>query len=427
MSKVRIKLPPKLIPIFQGKADIRGAHGGRGSSKTRTFATMAAWKGIEFAQAGMAGVIVCGREFQNSLADSSFAEIKAAIQEDPELLKRYDLGDKYIRTLDRNIDFVFAGLRHNLGSIKSKSRIRLLWVDEAETVSEYAWEIIMPTVREEGSEIWVTWNPELEDSATHKRFRVDPPDGSKIVEMNWRDNPWFPARLKRQRLEDKKKRPESYEWIWGGGFRTYVEGAYWSADLLKCKEEGRIGKVEADPLMTYRAFWDIGGTGAKADATSIWIAQFVGKRVNVLDHYTAQGQPLSTHIDWLKSSGYGEALCVLPHDGKTKDRIHSVSFESALGDAGFSTAVIPNQGTGAAKMRVEAARDLFDQIWFHADTTEAGRRSLGWYHEKKDEQRGIGLGPDHDWSSHDADSFGLMCVAHNEQTTPVDFKVTFAM
>jgi phage terminase large subunit len=111
------------------------------------------------------------------------------------------------RTRDRKIDFAFIGLRHNLASVKSKALIRLLWVDEAEPVSETAWMTAIPTVREDGSEIWATWNPERKNSATHKRFRLDPPEGAKIVQMNWRDNPWFPQTLDKTRREDKAKRP----------------------------------------------------------------------------------------------------------------------------------------------------------------------------------------------------------------------------
>ena len=170
--------------------------------------------------------------------------------------------------------------------------------------------------------------------------------------------------------------------------------------------------------MTIRAIWDIGGTGAKADACAIWIAQFIGLQIRVLDYYEAVGQPLATHVAWLREKGYGNALCVLPHDGSTHDKVYDVSYESALGQAGFETQVVPNQGKGAAKLRIEAARRLFPSIWFNAATTEAGRDALGWYHEKKsDDDRNIGLGAEHDWSSHGADAFGLMCVAYEEPQT----------
>lgn len=415
MSVVKLELPPKLIPVFSGPARYRGAYGGRGSAKTRTFAKMAAVQGMRFAKEGKDGIIVCGREFMNSLDESSLAEVKAAIASEPWLASSYDVGEKYVRTKDRRISFDFIGLRHNLDSIKSRARIRLLWVDEAEPVSETAWSKAIPTVREDGAEIWATWNPERKNSATHKRFRLDPPSESKIVELNWRDNPWFPDFLNKTRLEDQKKRPDQYEHIWEGDFVTVVEGAYYAALLTEAKQQGRIGNVAKDPLMTIRAIWDIGGTGAKADACAIWIAQFIGKEIRVLDYYEAVGQPLAVHVQWLRERGWGKALCFLPHDGSTHDKVYDVSYESALRDAGFEVRVVPNQGKGAAKLRIEAARRLFPSIWFNAATTEAGRDALGWYHEKKsDDERNIGLGPEHDWSSHGADAFGLMCVAYED-------------
>ncbi len=391
----------------------RGSYGGRGSAKTRTFAKMAAVRGAMFGDAGITGVVVCGREFMNSLADSSFAEVKAAIAEEPWLAAKYDVGESYIRTKDGRVEFAFIGLRRSLMSLKSKSRILILWVDEAEQVSEDAWMIVDPTVREEESEIWVTWNPGRKKSATHLRFRADPPPMSKIVEMNWRDNPWFPNKLNIKRLADAEKRPDQYDHVWEGDFVTVVEGAYYARSLSEAKQKGRIGNVSADPLMTLRAIWDIGGTGAKADACAIWIAQFVGREIRVLDYYEAVGQPLATHVQWLREHKYDKALCILPHDGATNDKVFDVSYESALRQAGFEVMVIPNQGKGAAKMRIESARRLFPSIWFNASTTEPGRDALGWYHEKKsDDERNVGLGPEHDWSSHGADAFGLMCVAY---------------
>lgn len=419
MTTVQIKLPPKLIPVFSGEARYRGAYGGRGSAKTRTFAKMAAVRGVMWAKAGESGVILGGREYMNSLADSSMAEIKAAIESEPWLNAEYDIGETYIRTKDRRIEFSFVGLtKRALDSIKSKARIKLLWVDEAEPVSETAWQKAIPSVREHDSEIWVTWNPERKQSATHKRFRLDPPAGAKIVEMNFTDNPWFPAVLETERREDKAKRPDTYDHVWEGDFVSIINGAYYGPGLKDAKREGRIGNLSADPLMSKRAFWDIGGTGAKADACAIWIVQFVGREIRVLDYYEAQGQPLAVHVAWLREHGYEKAEMILPHDGVQGDKVYDASYQSALQAAGFSVTVIPNQGAGAAMLRVEAGRRLFPSIWFNEKTTEGGREALGWYHERKDEKRDIGLGPSHDWSSHAADAFGLMCVAYEKPRAP---------
>ena len=372
---------------------------------------MSAVHGLRCGMAGQEGQILCAREFMNSLEESSLEEVRSAIASEPFLAAYYEVGEKFIRSKDGRIHYTFSGLRHNLDSIKSKARILLCWVDEAEPVSEEAWRKLIPTIREEGSEIWLTWNPERKNSATHKRFREDPPDGAKIVEMNWRDNPWFPATLAAERLEDMRKRPDQYEHVWEGDFVTVNEGAYYAALIATARKDGRIGKVARDPLMTIRAIWDIGGTGAKADACAIWIAQFVGREIRWLDYYEAQGQPLATHVEWLRSSGYGGALCILPHDGRTNDRVHDVSFESALRAAGFEVQVIANQGAGAAMKRVEAARRLFPAMWFD-EKCQPGIDAIGWYHEKRDDARGIGLGPEHDWSSHGADAFGLGAVAY---------------
>jgi phage terminase large subunit len=237
-----------------------------------------------------------------------------------------------------------------------------------------------------------------------------------VVNANWRDNPWFGAELEQERLDCLRMTPDDYEHVWEGGYVTVASGAYFAKHLTAAKAESRIGRVAADPLMTLRLFVDIGGTGAKADSFVIWVAQFIGKEIRWLDYYEAQGQPLATHLNWLRSKGYtpDRAQFWLPHDGSTQDKVFDVSYESALRAAGYQVTVIPNQGKGAASARIEAARRLFPSMWFNAETTEPGRDALGWYHEKRDEARGIGLGPEHDWASHGADAFGLGCVAYEE-------------
>lgn len=220
MSKARIELPPKLIPVFSGPARYRGAYGGRGSAKTRSFALMTAVRAYMFAEAGVSGVILSAREYMNSLEESSMEEIKQAIRSVPWLDAYFDIGEKYIRTKNKRVSYVFAGLRHNLDSIKSKARILIAWVDEAENVSKTAWVKLTPTVRESGSEIWITWNPEKDGSPTDDRFRKNPPVGAKIVELNHADNPWFPEVLDQERLSDRDRLDDqTYAWIWDGAYR----------------------------------------------------------------------------------------------------------------------------------------------------------------------------------------------------------------
>jgi phage terminase large subunit len=242
------------------------------------------------------------------------------------------------------------------------------------------------------------------------------PSNAVVVRANWSDNPWFPGVLEQERLDCLKNTPDQYDHIWEGGYATVLAGAYYAQSLAQAKLEKRVGRVAFDPLIRVRIFCDLGGTGAKADAFAMWPAQFIGREIRVRDYYEAVGQPLSAHLAWLHAHGYTPAradIC-LPHDGATNDSVYDVSFESAFRQAGYDVTVIPNQGKGAAKMRVESGRRLFPSIWFDEETTEAGRAALGWYHEKIDAQRNVGLGPEHDWSSNGADAFGLMCVAYEK-------------
>lgn len=415
MSAAQVAIPEKLIELFAGDADVRAAHGGRGSGKTRSFAKMAAIKGYQYGMTGTSGIILCARQFMNSLEDSSLEEVKRAIEDEPWLAAYYDIGEKYIKSRDGRVSFAFAGLDRNIASIKSKGRLLLCWVDEAEPVTDSAWATLIPTLREEGddwhAELWVTWNPLSKKAPVESRFRHTKNPRVKCVEINWRDNPKFPAKLERDRQGDLEERPDDYDHIWEGGYRDSIAGAYFAQALAKAKAEGRIGVVPADPLMTLRAYVDIGGTGKNADSFSIWIVQFVGLQVRVLDYYEAQGQPLATHVEWMRGKGYtpGRLQIWLPHDGDKSDTVFAVTPESELRRAGYTVSVIPNQGKGAAMKRVEAARKLFSSIWINKATCEGGLAALAWYHEKRDEVRDIGLGPSHDWASHGADAFGLMC------------------
>lgn len=365
---------------------------------------------------------VCIREVQKDLAQSSKALIESK-------LKSFGLGEAdgfkvfkdVIQTPGDGI-IIFKGMNdYNADSIKSLEGFKRGWWEEAHGATANSIKLYRPTMRTPGSQMWWSYNPRRKIDPVDVMFRgAERPTGAVVVKANWRDNPWFTAELEQERQDCLRMTPEDYDYIWEGGYVTVVAGAYFAKHLLAAKQENRIGRVARDPLMTVRAFWDIGGTGAKADACAIWIMQFIDREIRVLDYYEAQGQPLATHVAWLRKRGYGDALCVLPHDGATNDRVHDVSFESALRAAEFEVQVVPNQGKGAASFRIEAARRLFPRVWFNEDTTEGGRAALGWYHEKKDDKRDIGLGPEHDWSSHGADAFGLACVAYEEPRRHVE-------
>lgn len=400
-------------------ARYKGAYGGRGSGKSQFFADLMVATAVR--NPGFRGL--CCREVQKSLKESAKRLLESKIS-DHGLGKMFEVQEAQIKTPGGGV-IVFAGLQdHTSESIKSYEGFDVAWVEEAQTVSDRSLNLLRPTIRSPGSELWFSWNPRKQTDAVDKMLRGDElPTGATVVPANWDSNPWFPNELEQERLDCQRMQPDQYEHIWNGDYVTVAEGAYYAASITKAREEKRIGRVAADPLMTFRAYWDIGGTGAKADACSIWIAQFIGREIRVVDYYEAVGQPLAAHVGWLRSKGYDKALCILPHDGVTHDRVFDATYEGALRQAGFSVEIVKNQGKGAAAQRIEATRRLFPRIWIDEDKCDGGLRALGWYHEKKDDARGIGLGPEHDWSSHSADAFGLMCVAYDEprQSAQIDY------
>ena len=428
---VDIAIPPILIPVFSGEADVRWAAGGRGSGKTMTFAKMTAIRAYMWDQAGREGVIVCGREHLNSLDDSSMAEVKSAIESEPWLREHFDIGEKYIRTRSRRIAYKFSGMdKKTIKSIKSKSKILLLWADEAEPITDKAWDIVIPTLRQEDSELWVTWNPARKSAAVEKLFRFSKDPRIKGTMCNWRDNPRFPAILERQRVKRLKEDPDGYGHIWEGEYATAIKGSYFTKQLNALRAEGRLGRVARDPNMKLRLFADIGGTGANADAFTMWGAQFIGREVRVLNYYETVGQDVGSHLEWMRVHGYTpeRTEIFLPHDGATHDKVYAVSYESALTAADYSVTVVPNQGRGAAISRINAARRIFPSVWMndaadledtlYPSSTAPGIEALGFYHEKWDDERDIGLGPEHDWASHGSDAWGLLAIVAEDAMRP---------
>jgi len=358
---------------------------------------------------------VCIREVQKDLAQSSKLLVESKLRSmglsEPDGFKVY----KDVITTPGDGIIIFKGMNdYSADSIKSLEGFKRAWWEEAQTATLHSLNLLRPTIRAEGAERWFSWNPRRKTDPVDVMFRGPQlPTGAIVVKANWRDNPWFNAELEQERQDCLRTQPEQYQHIWEGGYVAILEGAYYAQALNKARLEKRIGRVAADPLMTHRLFFDIGGTGAKADAVAIWVAQFIGKEIRVLDYYEAVGQPLATHMAWMRERGYApkKAQIWLPHDGDTNDKVHDVSYASALRAAQYEVTVVPNQGKGAAKQRIEAGRRYFPSCWFNEETTQGGIDALGWYHEKKDENRSIGLGPEHDWSSHGADAFGLMAIS----------------
>lgn len=413
-SILRIPTARVFAPLLN-PARYKGARGGRGSGKSHFFAELL----VEDSQYYRGLRSVCIREVQKSLKESAKRLIEDKLSS-MRLGERqgFKIFNEVVQTPGDGI-IVFQGMQdHTAESIKSLEGFGRAWVEEAQTLSARSLQLLRPTIRADGSELWFSWNPRRKSDPVDQMLVADPPTGAVVVMANWSDNPWFPKVLEQERLDCLAKTPDQYAHIWEGDYATVTSGAYYAKPLLEARQQHRIGRVAADPLLTFRAFVDIGGTGAKADAFSMWIAQFVGQEIRALKYYEAQGQPLATHLEWMRENGYTPTNTKfwLPHDGATQDRVYAVSYESSLKQAGFDVEVVPNQGRGAAKARIEEARRLFPQIYFDETGCAGGLDALGWYHEKMDESRQIGLGPEHDWSSHAADAFGLMCVVHEVPT-----------
>lgn len=416
MRELNLKTAAVFAPLL-GPARYKAAWGGRGSGKSHFFAELAIEDSLaEPGESGEGLRTVCIREVQKDLAQSSKALIEAKLS-----ALRLTEADGFkvfkdvIQTPGDGL-MIFKGMNdYTADSVKSLEGFKRAWWEEAQTATQRSLDLLRPTIRAPGSELWFGWNPRHKKDPVDSMFRsVELPTGAVVVKANWRDNPWFTAELEQERLDCLRLQPDKYDHIWEGGYEQVHEGAYFAKPLAEAKAQGRIGRVAPDPLMTIRLFADIGGTGAKADAFTFWAAQFVGLEIRWLKYYEVVGQPLAAHLAWLREQGYtpDKAQIWLPHDGATQDKVHAVSYESAFKQAGYAVTVVPNQGRGAAKARIEEARRLFPSMWFDAEGCAAGLDALGWYHEKRDEARGIGLGPEHDWASHGADSFGLGCVVH---------------
>lgn len=390
-------------------ARYKAAWGGRGSGKSNFFAREIISRCLRKRPTSA----VCIREVQRVLTQSSKKLVDDTIKEF-ELQGEFEIQADRIKTPGGGL-IIFNGMQdHTAESIKSLEGFDIAWVDEAQALSARSLTLLRPTIRRPGSELWFGWNPRRKSDAVDEFFRVKKPDNAVVVMANWRDNPWFPEVLERERLQDLELYPDRYDHIWEGGYAKAFDGAYFSKGLAIAKAQGRISRVGADPLYPILAFWDLGGAGAKADAMAIWIVQFIGREIRVLDYIEGVGQVLGYYVQKLRERGWAKAKCTLPHDGAHTNWATGKRWADHLADAEFDCEVKPNQGAGAASLEIEAVRRILPRCWFNAAPCEPGLDALGYYHERKDENRNVGLGPEHDWSSHASRAFGLMAICYEE-------------
>lgn len=408
---------PAALEFLLHPSRYKVAYGGRGSAKSWSYARALLLHGVQRPER-----IPCLREFQKSIGDSVHALLKSQISA-LGLDGFYDIKETYIEGQNGTL-FTFHGLRHNVSNIKSLEGATKAWVEEAQAVSKSSWDVLIPTIRAAGSEIWVSYNPELETDETHQRFVIRPPTGSVVRKVNYSDNPWFPEVL-RQEMEDMKARDyASYLTVWEGHCRQAVEGAIYAKELQEA--EARITSVPYDRTKPVETFWDLGF----ADNTSVIFAQWVGFELRVIDYVQDSRRPLVDYLKILKEKPYLYGTDWLPHDARAKQLGTGKSIEEMMREAGRSVRIVPQL---SIEDGINAARTLFTSTWFDRAKCADLLHCLRHYRYDVDQDTGkISRKPLHDWSSHGADAFRYLAVASKPETSgtyrydPASFESEFA-
>jgi len=281
--KIKPEFPRQLGFLFEPYR-YKILHGGRGGAKSWGVARALLIQGMQRPLR-----ILCTREFQNFIKDSVHKLLSDQITE-LGLSAHYTITDKSIKGIN-GTEFSYEGLRQNVSRIKSYEGVDRVWVEEGQAVSKSSWDVLIPTVRKEDSEIWVTFNPEFEDDEAYVRFIEHPTHNAYVQEINWRDNPWFPPILMEEKEYCKLNDPDSYDHIWEGKCRQWLTGAIYATQLRKAYSDNRITEVPYDPALPVYTAWDLGHT----DDTAIWWYQVVLGEIHIIESYASSGGTLSEY------------------------------------------------------------------------------------------------------------------------------------
>jgi len=294
--------------------------------------------------------------------------------------------------------FGFEGLRRNIQSIKSYANVDVAWVEEAQTVSNESWEVLIPTIRNEGSEIWLTWNPELEDDPTSKRFLLNPPKDCLDIELNWQENAWFPDVLRAEMEELKERDKDAWLHIWEGKFRQVLEGAVYAEELRKADEESRITDVPYYDGKPVDTFWDLG----YRDSTAIWMIQQVGAQIRCIDYLEGSQKKIAEYVRELQAKPYVWGTDYLPHDAGAHELGAGLSLQEQVSALNRTVSIVPRIAQLATG--IEATRQVFGSLWFDRNKCAAGINQLRRYRYVTNSNNVTGREPLHDASSHAADA-----------------------
>ena len=400
------ELPFKLRCLFE-PSRYKILYGGRGGAKSWSVA-----RALLVIGAQRTVRILCAREFQSSIADSVHKLLSDQIAE-MGMAAFYKIEKATIYGIN-GTEFRFAGIRTNIGAIKSFEGVDICWVEEAANVSRASWATLIPTIRKDGSEIWVSFNPELEMDETYQRFVVRPPKSAIVVKIGWEDNPWFPATLRQEMVELRERDEDAYLHVYGGGCKHTLEGAVFAKEMRNLEIEDRIKPVPYSVAKPVETFWDLG----KRDMCSIWFAQVVGFEFRVIDFYENCGENLAHYIKVLKERPYAYGTHWLPHDAD-HDLLASERTIAQQMRAAFSgVRVVPRT---SKITQIEAGRAIFGQCWFDREKTADGVQHLRHYQFEVDAETGQrGKEPLHDEHSHAADAFMGMGLALREPRKKLD-------
>lgn len=406
-SKVNAEFPKKLKPLFEPKR-YKVLYGGRGGAKSWGVARALLILGVQNPIR-----VLCAREFQNSMDESVHRLLSDQIDA-LNLHGFYEIQKTVIKGLNGS-EFKFEGLRNNVKSIKSFEGADICWVEEAQSVSKASWDTLIPTIRKEGSEIWITFNPELEEDETYIRFVKNPPESAWVERINFEDNPWFPDVL-RQEMETTRKRSEAeYRHIWLGECVQHLEGAYYAEYLNKAEVEGRIGVVPIDPLLRTNVAFDL---GISDDTSIVFWQQSPAGQIRVIDYYEHRGVGLEHYVRVLEEKKqqygliYGEY--VFPHDVEVRELGTGKSRFEMLQGMGIQPTVAPRLSVADG---IAAVRKTFPAMWFDKERCSQLIHSLRRYRREFDEKRNVFYEkPLHDAHSHAADSARYMCISLRESS-----------
>jgi phage terminase large subunit len=398
--EIELDFPEKLGFLFEPKR-YKILYGGRGSAKSwsvaRALIAMSMQNPIR---------ILCARELQNSISDSVIALLTDQIKA-MGVAELFDIQRTAIYG-NNGSEFSFVGLKHNVTSIKSFEGVDICWIEEGQAVSKASWETLIPTIRKTNSEIWVTFNPNLDTDETYKRFVLNPPNNAIVTKVNHSDNPWFPEVLKDELEQLKARDVDSYLNVWEGHTRQMLDGAVYGAELRRVQEENRIRDLIVDKSIPVQTFWDLGW----ADMTSIWFVQVIaGGEIRVIDFYQNRLKTIHHYAQVLQDKGYIYSNWWIPHDSKHKD-LTGKSINEILVGLGKPIRNIPMI---SVKSGIDAARVLLDRAFFHATNCADGLQNLRHYRYDVDESTKLfSEKPLHDQNSHAADAWRYVAVALDE-------------